>query len=242
MWPPTKICDGPSGWWFDGDWFYDDPLCTKPIANCSDGSRRLRVLLCERVFSLYRWAGEEGPYGCFSVGAHCQLVAYLARRLAEERDLDDATQALAMRFGAVHDLGERLGLGDPARPIVRSFSTLSAIAERHQAAAARLFFGASLPSAMSRGAWAAAQIVHDADSVACLIERRALYADHSGDVEGDLDRVAEIASELGVSEPAVTGPWSLHRAERIRLSDDATVELHYDPTVLADLISGARHG
>lgn len=172
-----KICNGPSGWWFDGHRFSDTRDMATPVTDV-DGLRRAIV---RRAFYLNRWQGECGPYGPVSVGVHSLIVADFAYHLAIARDLSEETARLARRFGAIHDLGETLGMGDIAAPWLRSGSIPDAAATcvRHQQAIDLLF--APYPTLGFEAVHAASQIVKDADRAAAAIERRRFFRDDSKD-------------------------------------------------------------
>ena len=130
-----KIAQGSDGWWFDGDYFYTDRDGT-PLDYASDSAEQLRRLIVRRTFNLYRWDGEEGPYGPVSVGFHSLLVAHLAGRLARSRDLSEDISKMAERYGATHDLGERVGgLQDIRGPLLRQHPEVKALIEQKLEAA-----------------------------------------------------------------------------------------------------------
>lgn len=188
-----KICNGPDGWWFDGHRFSDTrDMCT-PVAD-RDALRRAIV---RRAFYLNRWQGECGPYGPVSVGVHSLIVADFAYHLAIARDLSEETARLARRFGATHDLGETLGMGDIAAPWLRSGKIESArcMCEAHQAEVNLLFAPSKSPG--FDAVHAASQIVKDADRAAAAFERRCFFGDSSGDCEapGVRETMNEIVSQ-----------------------------------------------
>lgn len=176
-----KIAQGSDGWWFDGDHFYTDRDGT-PLDYASDSAEQLRRLIVRRTFNLYRWDGEEGPYGPVSVGFHSLLVAHLAGRLARSRDLSEDISKMAERYGATHDLGEPIGIGDIAGPLLRQSPEVKALNERHQMAAVGLF-KQWMPIQSMWNTVFAARVVKDADHLAAAIERRYLFNDNSKDME-----------------------------------------------------------
>lgn len=199
-----KITDGSAGWWFDDHHFYS--LDRSPLDYESESAEDLRRLLCARTFNLPRWAGEEGRFGPVSVGFHSLLVSHLAGRLAEARDLSSDCVRLAKSYGAAHDLGERLGLGDIVSPILRKHPEIKALNVRHQHAVEDLFTP-WLPTPTADNyemRIAAAQVVHDADHLAAAIERRHLFDDDSGDCEAP--GVDAMMEEVGMLSASVLRP------------------------------------
>lgn len=174
-----KIGNGSAGWWFDGHRFAMDRNMTTPV----DDLDALRRALIARAFNLNRWQGEAGPHGPVSVGLHSLIVSDFARALAVARDLPDATCDLAARFGAIHDLGETLGMGDIAAPWLRSgrIDDARIACEAHQAAVNELFAPAVSPG--FEAVHAASAITKDADRAAAAFERRALFGDETRDCE-----------------------------------------------------------
>lgn len=174
-----KIQDGPRGWWFNGHAFGEDRELTKPVQDLD----ALRRVLIARSFNLNRWQGQAGPKGPVSVGLHSLIVADFAESLARARDLPDPIARLARRFGATHDLGETLGMGDIAAPWLRSGKIPDAVAmcELHQAAVNELFAPKESPG--PGAIMAASQVVKDADRAAAAVERRAFFDDATGDCE-----------------------------------------------------------
>lgn len=192
-----KFAEHGRGWWFDGDHFYRNRREAEErapaIAPGTPEASHILGALCRRLFKLNRWQGERSRLGCVSVGAHSLLVAGLAGRLAEVRGAI-FDQQICYRAGAAHDLGEALGLGDTAGPLVRAFPRIRELAEQHQRAAERLlgfgFHGKGVRS-----------IVKDADHLAAAIERRGFFGDNSRDMESPgMDILAaECEIEFGVS-------------------------------------------
>lgn len=200
-----KIFNGSTGWWFDGHRFSDTRDMATPVSDV-DGLRRAIV---RRAFYLNRWQGECGPYGPVSVGVHSLIVADFAYHIAIARDLSEEAARLARRFGAIHDLGETLGMGDIAAPWLRSgkIDDAAIACDNHQEAAESLFprFRSDLDPAMF---FSAKKIVKDADRAAAAFERRCFFSDSSGDCEapGARETMNEIASQWrrGFVYPAST--------------------------------------
>lgn len=177
--PLLKFAEHGRGWWFDGDHFFRSRREAEEqgpaIAPGSAEASHILGAICRRLFKINRWQGESGPHGCVSVGAHSLLVATIAGCLADVRG-DVFDRRICYRAGAVHDLGEALGMGDPASPWVRGFAEIREQAERHQRAVERLLgFG-------SHGA-GVRSIVKDADHLAAAIERRVIFGDDSREME-----------------------------------------------------------
>ena len=167
-----KIGHNP-GYWFDGHSFYAD----RAGAPINDEQRAaIRLDLCRRSFNMARWAGESTSAGLtVSVGAHSLTVAYLAGWLMSTTS-PSWDIASAEIFGAVHDLGEMLGLGDVASPFLRRMPELDLACRQHQAAAAGLY---GLQDASAE----VANFVGIADRLSAVIERRLVFVDHTGDCE-----------------------------------------------------------
>lgn len=178
------------GAWFDGHTF-----STKDGRPLDEHTLdEVALDLCRRLFKMARWQGEANEHGaCVSVGDHSILAGRLARIIAKARDLSDETAELAYRLGVTHDLGEVLGLGDPASPFLRELPETNARSKQHQAAAMTLFNIGDDHSAW--GVEAASQVVKDADALAALYERRLFFADHTGDCESP--RAMEVFEEVG---------------------------------------------
>lgn len=184
---------GRTNYWFTGDRFVVGNPASSPHRDLTDEDREpLLRYLCTCAFGLNRWQGEENEYGeRFSVGEHSLLVAALAGRIATLRGLDASDVALAVRLGAVHDLGETLGLGDIAAPWIRSAGLgwlyLREQCMLHQAHVEALAGISTTPLGASR-------LVKDADHLAAALERRDFFGDLTGDMEHpDVPRlVAEV--------------------------------------------------
>lgn len=192
---------GKTPYWFDGFNFTARdrllPHEKERVIYADDHGPILRHL-CRLAFGLNRWQGEPDDDGeCWSMGDHSILVAALAGRLALLRGLDAADVALAVRGGAVHDLGETLGLGDPAAPWLRGDGPVAAALRlgcaRHQAAVDHLAGLHGLVPDI---------IVGDADRLAAALERRVFFGDDSRDTDHpDADRL--IAEVFGPKMPDV---------------------------------------
>ena len=199
--PLLKFAEHGRGWWFDGDRFYrnrsDAEAVRGMIAPGSPEASNLLEVICRRLFQLNRWQGEAGRLGCVSIGAHSLLVAGLAARIGEARGAID--RQLCYRAGVAHDLGEALGTGDPAGPLVRAYPGIRELAERHQRAAERLlgfgFHGKGVRT-----------VVRDADHLAAAIERRVFFADDSREMEAP--GMDELAAECGI-EFSESHLWAL---------------------------------
>lgn len=184
---------GRTPYWFTGDRFLagGNPA-SSPHRDLTDEDREpLLRYLCTCAFGLNRWQGEENEHGHrWSVGDHSILVAALAGRLAILRGLDADEVALAVRLGAVHDLGETLGLGDIAAPWLRSArgGDLRDWCEEHQAHVLGLTDHWGGPS----------PIIKDADHLAAALERRYFFGDTSGDMEHpDAQRLIDEVFQYG---------------------------------------------
>ena len=173
---------GKTPYWFDGyNFTARDRLLPheKERVIYSDDHEPILRHLCRLAFGLNRWQGEPNDDGeHWSVADHSILVAALAGRLALLRGLDAADVALAVRGGAVRDLGETLGLGDQAAPWLRGDGPVAVALRlgcaRHQAAVDRL---AGLHGVMPD------ILVGDADRLAAALERRYFFGDDSRDME-----------------------------------------------------------
>jgi len=108
--------------------------------------------LCARAEKLTRWQGRSNRYSrSISVAEHSLLVAWIVSQDHPE----------AARWAAAHDLGETLGLGDPAAPWLDLYPGLRVAHHEHQAAVDRLL--GDCPPEISRA-------VHEADVAARSIE------------------------------------------------------------------------
>lgn len=166
---------GRTNYWFTGDRFFFGDREKQRDLTADDREPLLRYL-CTCAFGLNRWQGEANEYGeRFSVGDHSILVAALAGRLAILRGLDADAVAKAVRLGAIHDLGETLGLGDIAAPWLRSArgGDLRDWCEEHQAHVLGLTDHWGGPS----------PIIRDADHLAAALERRVFFGDFTNDME-----------------------------------------------------------
>jgi hypothetical protein len=102
---------------------------------------RLRRLLIERLFYLNRWGGEPTLYGCqLSVGIHSIIVAMLAGMRARRSGWVQQKQIGEYEAtGAIHDIGEALGLGDVPGPLLDAHPAIEAVRQEHQRMASALF-------------------------------------------------------------------------------------------------------
>jgi hypothetical protein len=108
--------------------------------------------LCRRAERIYRWQGRRNPHGrSISVAEHSLLVAWIVSQDHPE----------ASRWAAAHDLGETLGLGDPAAPWLDLYPGLRVAHHEHQAAVDRLI-GDCPPETR--------KLVHEADVMAREVE------------------------------------------------------------------------
>lgn len=172
---------GRTPYWFTGDRFLvgGNPA-TSPHRDLTDEDREpLLRYLCSCSFGLNRWQGEANERGDrWSVGDHSILVGALAGRLALLRGLGPKARARAVRLGAVHDLGETLGLGDIATPWLRSSgdTSLRLWCSVHQVHTEALAGLDSSPVGLRT-------VVVDADHLAAALERRYFFGDTTGDME-----------------------------------------------------------
>ena len=214
---------GKTPYWFDGFnfWARDRllPHEKERVIYADDHEPILRHL-CRLAFGLNRWQGEPNDDGeHWSVADHSILVAALAGRLALLRGLDAAAVALAVRGGAVHDLGETLGLGDPAAPWLRGAGSVAVALRvgcaRHQAAVDHL---AGLHSIVPD------ILVGDADRLAAALERRIFFGDDSRDMEHpDAER---LIAEIWGSMPQKTADnFLIHIQATARTKADALLDL-----------------
>jgi hypothetical protein len=102
---------------------------------------RLRRLLIERLFYLNRWGGEPTFYGRpLSVGIHSIIVAMLAGMRARRSGWVQQKQIGEYEAtGAIHDIGEALGLGDVPGPLLDAHPAIEAVRQEHQRMASALF-------------------------------------------------------------------------------------------------------
>lgn len=101
---------------------------------------RLRRLLIERLFYVNRWGGEVTMYSKpMSVGVHSILVALLAAARARKAGLDEEAIAEHEATGAIHDIGEALGLGDVPGPLLDAHPAIEVVRQEHQRMASALF-------------------------------------------------------------------------------------------------------
>ena len=170
---------GRTNYWFTGErFFFGDRERQRDLTD-EDREPLLRYL-CSCAFGLNRWQGEANEHSeRFSVGDHSILVAALAGRLAMLRGHHVSAIATCVRLGAVHDLGETLGLGDIAAPWLRYSrgGDLRDWCEGHQRYVTRL---ARIDPA---DAIAFAGLIKDADHLAAALERRCFFGDYGGDME-----------------------------------------------------------
>lgn len=170
---------GRTNYWFTGDRFFFGDREKQRDLTADDREPLLRYL-CTCAFGLNRWQGEANERGeRVSVGDHSVLVAALAGRLARLRGHAVNTIGTCVRLGAVHDLGETLGLGDIAAPWLRSSrgAYLHAWCEEHQRHVTRL---ARIDPA---DRIALAGLIKDADHLAAALERRVFFGDFTNDME-----------------------------------------------------------
>lgn len=188
---------GRTPYWFTGDRFLagGNPA-SSPHRDLTDEDREpLLRYLCTCAFGLNRWQGEENEHGHrWSVGDHSILVAALAGRLAILRGLDADEVALAVRLGAVHDLGETLGLGDIAAPWLRS-AGLGWLYLREQC----MLHQAHAEAVAGLGTTSIGlALIKDADHLAAALERRYFFGDTSGDMEHpDAQRLIDEVFQYG---------------------------------------------
>ncbi len=226
-----KITNGASGWWLTPEGWQENDR--SPLDLESESADELRRVIVKRLFNLYRWGGEEGPHGPVSVGVHSLLVSFLAGRLAAARDCSDEVIRCAKSYGALHDTGERLGIGDVVAPILRAYSGAREANEECQDEAGRLF-GPWLPSKIPYGARVAAGIVvKDADHLAAALERRYLFDDTSGDCEsGEIDSMMK---EIGL-EGVDAGNYEDGEMWLSVEMDDVIVDIDVWPDLLEEAI------
>lgn len=199
---------GRTGYWFDGSTFlFGDREKNRPITD--EDRYPLLAYLCACADRLPRWQGEENDMGeIFTVGMHSRLVAALTGRLALVRGFDADAVQVAVRLGAVHDLGETLGLGDIAAPWLRSSAgaDLRVWCMVHQAHVEAL---AGLGDALL-----SAHLIKDADHLAAALERRYHFGDLSRDMEHpDMDALID---EVGLRLNAMS-PLVVHAGELVDL-------------------------
>ena len=141
---------------------------------------RLRRLLIERLFCVNRWGGEVTMYSKpMSVGVHSILVALLAAARARKAGLDEEAIAEHEAAGAIHDIGEALGLGDVPGPLLAAHPAIEAVRQEHQRMASALF-PAAAPFTVG------ARIVAGIDKGIRVWERLWFYpASYAIDVDGN---------------------------------------------------------
>lgn len=154
--------------------------------------------LVARAFNLSRWQGEL----LFSVGEPSLVVAGLAALLATRDELPVVRQSI--RYGAAHDIGETLGLGDPASPFLRAHPAIAAVVQQHQRAAEDLLDMVPRADVVA--------IVKRADHLAAHLERRFLFFDTSG--RRDAPEARALYDELGLPFWSRTPPVLLAGAWR----------------------------
>lgn len=170
---------GRTNYWFTGDrFFFGDREKQRDLTD-EDREPLLRYL-CTCAFGLNRWQGEENEHGHrWSVGDHSILVSALAGRLALLRGLGADDVALAVRLGAIHDLGETLGLGDIAAPWLRS-AGLGWLYLREQC----MLHQAHAEAVAGLGTTSIGlALIKDADHLAAALERRVFFGDFTNDME-----------------------------------------------------------
>lgn len=186
----TAIKLGRTGYWYGDDQGFASGLHENPTGGAwvfrfvpltDDDRGPLLRYLVRCLFGLNRWQGEANDDGeRWSVGHHSLLVAALAGRLALVRGWSADDVRLAVRLGAVHDLGEALGLGDIAAPWLRADWRLAGgmcrLHQRHAAALAGL-------DDKDAQFDAHASLVKDADHLAAALERRYFFGDVARDME-----------------------------------------------------------
>jgi hypothetical protein len=189
-------------WWFDGQQFGDAPWHhdETPTVKDSDG---LLAALVSKLFGLARWGGERASYtgDVWTVGEHSLLVASITCRLfnlakrgiagfgypiddGHSRILVDALgekwvlrgqEETLIQLAACHDLGEALGLQDPAGPFLdgAALAAFKVVHHQHQLAAESLI---NLPRDQKL-LHPLRRIVHHADVLARVFERHVLWGD-----------------------------------------------------------------
>lgn len=169
---------GRTNYWFTGDrFFFGDREKQRDLTD-EDREPLLRYL-CTCAFGLNRWQGEENEHGRWSVGDHSILVSALAGRLALLRGLGADDVALAVRLGAIHDLGETLGLGAIAAPWLRS-AGLGWLYLREQC----MLHQAHAEAVAGLGTTSIGlALIKDADHLAAALERRVFFGDFTNDME-----------------------------------------------------------
>lgn len=208
-----KVGNGETGWWYNGHAFFSSATAALngaerlAIQPQDREAAPLRRALIVRAFGLHRWQGECGPFGRVSVAIHSMMVGHLAGLLAEARGID---RRIGLVVGAVHDLGETLGLGDPASPWLRKWPDLRERAAQHQRCAAQLF-GIYDPASLSPPLGEMSlmltpelkKIERDADHLAAALERRFLFCDRSRDME--VPDIEALMQEAGIEKVRAAG-------------------------------------
>jgi hypothetical protein len=179
-------------WWFDGYHFGDKRWHHDEVPTVKHPDSLLDALV-DKICNMARWGGEltETTGDVWTVGQHSLLVVEIVNRLAGPVEVDGAQifkipqigeiklpmhmMSVLRRLAACHDLGEALGLGDPAGPLLEdeSLAGLRVMARNHQLAAESLI---DLPRDQ-QALHPLRQIVHYADMLARVHERDALWGD-----------------------------------------------------------------
>ena len=233
---------GKTPYWFDGyNFSARDRLLPheKERVIYADDHEPILRHLCGLAFGLNRWQGEADAEGeHWSVADHSILVAALAGRLTLLRNFDEGVAANAVRLGAVHDLGETLGLGDIAAPWLRGNDIVRMMLRRecyqHQRCASSLA-GLHLPDL--RDSALAVDIligddaqrlgdvlVKDADRLAAALERRVFFGDDSRDMEHP-DAENLIAEFWGFMPKKTADNCLIHIQATARTKADALLDL-----------------
>jgi hypothetical protein len=133
---------------------------------------RLRRLLIERLFYVNRWGGEPTFYGRpLSVGIHSIIVAMLAGIRARRSGWAQQEQIGEFEaVGAIHDIGEPVGLGDVPGPLLDAHPAIEAVRQEHQRMASALF-----PAATPAPATIIAEVVGNIDRGVRIWERHWFY-------------------------------------------------------------------
>jgi len=220
---------GRTDYWFDGRAFLFGNREKNRLITDED-RRPLLAYLCACADRLPRWQGEENDMAeVFTVGMHSRLVAALAGRLALVRGLDATAVRVAIRLGAVHDLGETLGLGDIAAPWLRSSAgaDLREWCMLHQAHVEALAGLGTTPLS--------AHLIKDADHLAAALERRYHFGDLSHDMEhADADALIEEAGlRLDAMFPLVehTDEWDGELVELVMGTNTGDVLVCGEPVI-----------
>lgn len=179
---------GRTPYWFDGEVFTVGRGAGEYTLLNDDERRDLIRHLCGKARHLARWQGEENDAGSVvSVYDHSLLVAFLAYEIARKRLGEDSPDLRHYLIGGlVHDLGETLGLGDPAAPFLRAWPDLGKRCRDHQFVIDQMM----MVDTNTR-------FIKDADHLAAAIERRVFFGDFTRDCEapGMDDLAAEVFGE-----------------------------------------------